>query len=202
MPESQFKDEIPLRFGKDSKLEADADEWLARGVGENKRSKYRDIEKMSYEFGIISAEECEFYDPTNDWDTQDEVYVRAFGNIDDAVPSLCSGDDGNVRARSRMDPHLPPGVWGRAGEEERRGLSRHVDDDDDWGSGFEMVPILGGQPDLDGRRQDEALRKTCTKCKRSLGRECFYKNPRAKDGFHAWCKPCLKSNNNNTEKSL
>ena len=174
-----------IRYGKDDELEALADQWLSRGVGDNKRCPDRDKEKMLYEFGLVGDDELEFYDPTNDWDTHDEVFVRLYGNIDDASPSLCSGDDGNIRARSRMDPHLSAGVWGRAGGEERNGLSHHVEDDDDWGPSFEVIPLLGANELRPG------LSKICSKCGLRKLLAAFSPDPRNKgDGLHSWCRKC------------
>jgi len=34
--------------------------------------------------------------------------------------------------------------------------------------------------------------KKCTKCKRTLSKTEFYRNKRAKDGLHVWCKECNK----------
>ncbi len=129
------------KHGRDQALEQLADKLLSEGVGANKRSLARDIEKMSYQSGHIPLAELQHYDPANDWDSQDEPWTLIVDDVTTITPSLCTADDGNVRARSREDPSLPPGVWGRAGEEERRKLLRHVADGDDWGSTRESIPL-------------------------------------------------------------
>lgn len=90
-----------------------------------------DIEKRKYELGIIAREDLQHYDPDNDFDTKDSVFsLLVDGDIDYIEPTLCGDvDDVNTRKRSRENPSLPDGVWGRAGEEERNRLSTPVDDD-------------------------------------------------------------------------
>ncbi|TGD85141.1 hypothetical protein BayCH28_22330 [Mycolicibacterium sp. CH28] len=171
--------------GKDKKLETEAAEWLARDVGPNKRSLDRDIEKMQYEFGSATRNELGLYDPDNDWDALDSafsIFVRPGADI---TPSLCTADDGNVRARSREDPKTPAGVWGRAGEEERRGLSRHVGDDDDWGSAYEKeIPPLGKN------EREPGTGKRCTRCQLVKRIDYFGPDKRNSDGLRSSCRQC------------
>lgn len=37
--------------------------------------------------------------------------------------------------------------------------------------------------------------KTCSKCNQQLEVTHFYRNSKAKDGMHAWCKHCLRISN-------
>jgi hypothetical protein len=179
-------DEVELgkvKYGVDKKLEEEANRLLAEDAGENRRSVSRDVEKMRYEAGLISSEELHYYDPDNDWGTHDSaftIYTEPSG-LELIDPSICDGNDGNVRDRSRVDPKLPVGVWGRAGEEERRGLSRHVQDDDNWGSTREENPLLG---------VNEGPRKVCTQCRKEKGLQFFSPDARNRDGLRSWCKGC------------
>lgn len=182
-------DDAPVKLGRDDKLEADANKLLYGSVGKNKRSTKRDLEKMGYESGVYSAGELHYYDPVNDWDTMDGVPVLQFGDIERVEPSDCA-DGENVRARSRENPNLPAGTWGRAGAEERRGLRRHIREDEDWGGSWEDIPLLGA---------NSGKRKTCTKCGRSMGVDCFSLDPRnKKDGRHSWCKVCHQKHKRST----
>lgn len=180
-----------VKYGVDKKLEDDANKLLRQNVKENKRSVSRDVEKMKFEAGLISSEELHHYDPSNDWDTQDEVFVIKVQNLDNIEASLCT--DGNIRARSREDPKLPVGVWGRAGEEERRGLARHIQDDDDWGATTEYIPLLGA---------NDGPRKQCTKCKRPKGLQYFYRDARNTDGLHSWCMECHREHKRVTYEKI
>ena len=161
-----------IKYGRDRDLEELADEFLNKGVRDNKRSPARDAEKMAYECGFISLEELRYYDPTNDWDTHDSaftVFVEP-SDLEFIDPSICDGDDGNVRVRnSRL--------------QERHALMRHVGDDDDWGPVGEEIPLLG---------VNEGPRKTCAKCKKPKGFMLFSPKADTKDGLHPWCKECRK----------
>lgn len=163
-----------LKYGKDAKLEADANKWLAQSVGENKRSIARDVEKMAYEGGHRSLEELCHYDPVNDWATRDSAFSIAVdpGEVDWVESTICAEvDDGNIRRRH--DQLL-----------ERKALMRHVGDSDSWGSDVEGdIPALG---------INNGDRKVCSNCGRSKGLDLFYGNSRSKDGLHSWCKSCLK----------
>ncbi|AGS82454.1 hypothetical protein SEA_POUND_154 [Mycobacterium phage Pound] len=178
-----------VKHGRDDKLEADADKWLARGVGKNKRGLERDLEKVRYESGSVSAAELRFYDPTNNWDSKDSAYTIyvAPTDLEGVEPTACA--DGNVRARSREDPNLPDGTWGRAGAEELKGMRRHVEDDDSGGSTFEFIPLLGANEITSG--------KACTKCGLRKRLEYFSPDSRSGDGLHSWCKRCRKESARN-----
>jgi hypothetical protein len=168
--------DLEVKFGRDKKLEDEANVWLAKGVGDNDRSILRDAEKMSYEHGFISAEDLQHYDPIVDWKTTDSVYAIPINPADaDAIEStICADvDDGNTRARN---PRLL----------ERQALMRHRTDEEGWGSIAEgPVPILG---DNGG-----GVRKKCTKCGRLKGTDFFYAHPRTRDGLQSQCKSCQKS---------
>ncbi|KEF95166.1 hypothetical protein K883_05122 [Mycobacterium sp. TKK-01-0059] len=179
------------KHGKDKGLEAQANEWLNKGAGKNKRSVDRDIEKRKYELGIIAREDLQHYDPDNDFDAKDSVFsLLVDGDIDYIEPTLCGDvDDVNTRKRSRENPSLPDGVWGRAGEEERNGLSTPVDDDARpvFAKGREKAAttFLGAY--------EVGARKTCKgPCGRSKGLECFSPKADAADGRHPVCKACRK----------
>lgn len=156
-------------------MERQADQILRGASGENKRSAARDIEKASYEAGIISLGELEHYDPGDDWDTMDSV----FAVVADPVAleffdsTECADDDGNIRARNQKAL-------------DRRKLAHIVRDDENWGPTREEIPLLGAS---------EGPRKTCARCERSKGVQFFYENTRSKDGLHSWCKVCMRSNN-------
>lgn len=190
-----------VKFGVDEALEADANRLLAKGAKAKptgKRKQQWDIEKLLYESGT-PLDELSLYDPSNDWDTQDSAYTLPVDNIGPISASECNGggvweedgdgnpvwvatDDGNSRARSREDPALPPGTWGRAGEEERRDLTGHVGDEDSWGSAGEYVPLLGAN-DITGG-------KTCARCQLRKRLEYFSPDRRGKQGRDNWCKLC------------
>lgn len=160
-----------VRCGPDKKLEELANQFLGKGNG--RRGAARDAEKMSYESGFVSVDELHFYDPTNDWDTQDSVFAVVVdpGDIAYVAPTICSGvDDGNDVVRN---PKLL----------ERRALMRHVEDDDDWGPAEEEIPPLG---------VNDGDRKVCAKCKKSKGLMFFSPDARNVDGLHSWCKECRK----------
>ena len=163
-----------VKYGRDDKLEADADELLSAGIRDNKRSIDRDIEKMSYESGLISVDELKFYDPNNDWDTFDEPSSVALvdpSGISYVSPSICSEiGDGNDRARN------PRSL-------KRQALARHVGDSDNWGCAEEDIPALGA---------NEGPRKTCSKCGQSKGLEMFSPHPNTKDGRRGQCKTCRR----------
>lgn len=148
-----------------------ADKILSASVGRNKRGIDRDIEKMSYECGLVSADELRHYDPSNDWDTQDSVFEVAIepGDMDGIVSAMCS-DDGNVRA---ANPRMT----------KRQSLMRHIGDSDGGGPVREDIPMLG---------VNDGPRKVCAKCKRSKGHPFFSPDARNKDGLHSWCKECRK----------
>lgn len=174
--------EIVLKCGKDSKLEADANKWLSGGRPANKRSVSRDVEKMAFEGGHISRDELRHYDPENDWKTTHSVFTIAVdpGDADSIDPTISVAvDDGNIRSRN---PQML----------ERQALMRHVEDTDRWGSTEEDIPPLGS----------EGPRKTCTRCRRAKGIECFYAQPRNRDGLSSWCKPCQKSINGASNANL
>ena len=167
-----------VKHGRDKKLEDEANKWLAKNVGDNERSAARDAEKMSYEHGFITAEQLRYYDPTDDWTTADSVYAIPISpsDVDVIEPTICAGtDDGNVRARNTKLA-------------DRRALMRHIDDVSGWGSADESIPLLGA---------NEGERKTCTRCGRSKGLDCFYSHPRTRDGLQSQCKPCQKVKNAN-----
>lgn len=142
---------------------------------------------MAYEAGLITSEEdLQYYDPTNNWDTLDSAYslLTDPGDIEHVESSLCDGDDGNVRARSRT-PKMPDGVWGRAGAEELRRLKRQVNDHDDWGPTYDKeIPPLGINEYTD--------HNVCTRCNLAKRREYFPTDPRKENGLHSWCKRCQR----------
>ncbi|AEK09546.1 hypothetical protein LITTLEE_167 [Mycobacterium phage LittleE] len=167
--------EMPLRYGLDEALEKKAADWLSRGVGGNERSTQRTREKLLYEFGALTEDDLELYDPSNDWDTQDSAFSLMVSprDLEALEPSICADD--NSRARNQR-------------MRERRALMRHVNDTDAWGPAAEdSIPPLG--------ENEEAERKVCTKCKRLKRVEFFYAQPRNKDGYSSWCKSCQKSIN-------
>ncbi|MGY4710166.1 hypothetical protein ACXDF8_11525 [Mycolicibacterium sp. CBM1] len=172
--------------GKNNTLEAAANEWLAKDVGENTRSIDRDIEKVQYESGQILRDELRLYDPRNDWDTQDSAYSILIdpGDMAYVTPSLCDGHDGNVRARDREDPNTPPGTWGAVGIRERQKMTRHVGDEDDWGATYEDIPPLGQNT------RDPTLGKRCTRCNLIKLNKYFGPEKRNSDGMRSWCKQC------------
>jgi hypothetical protein len=161
-----------VTYGKDEGLEKLADKLLGGAGG--KRSVERDIEKLQYEAGIISAEELRHYDPDNDWDTHDSVFALSIApaDMDGVEPTICAEvDDGNSRARnSRL--------------QERQALMRHVNDIDSWGLDREEIPLLGA---------NDGPRKTCRKCKLPKGLSFFSPKADSKDGLHPWCKACRKA---------
>lgn len=169
-----FKDpaDVEAKTGRDDKLEAEANKLLTEGVGENKRSLERDVEKMLYESGQKSVDELEHYDPDNDWHAQDSAYAVLVNpaDIPGIEPTICDMDDGNARVRN---PKL----------RERQILMRHVDDTDSWGSAREFIPLLG---------VNDVRPKICTRCKLAKRTEYFSPDPRKRDGLQAWCKQCRK----------
>ncbi|WP_212808831.1 hypothetical protein, partial [Acinetobacter baumannii] len=64
-----------VKHGRDEKLEADADEWLSRGVGDNERSDERTLEKLLYDLGRLSREDLQLHNPDYDWDTQYSAFA-------------------------------------------------------------------------------------------------------------------------------
>ncbi|MCG7607125.1 hypothetical protein [Mycobacterium sp. CnD-18-1] len=164
--------ELPVRYGKDDKLEADANKWLSDATGENKRGIERDIEKMSYESGLIGEDELELYDPGGDWRTKESAFTLyvAPADLEGFEPTICADvPDGNVRA---ANPRIAS----------RRALMRHVEDADSWGGVGENVPLLGA---------NDGPRKVCTRCKQPKGLQYFSADPRNKaDGLYSWCKAC------------
>ncbi|QRY51777.1 hypothetical protein [Mycolicibacterium septicum] len=166
-------DDVEAKTGRDDKLETEADKWLSKSVGKNKRSVERDVEKMLHESG--QAGELEHYDPDNDWDTQDAPNGAILINPADVVkvtPSICADmDDGNVRARN-------------LNLSRRNALMRHMGDEDNWGSNREDIPLLGV---YDGER------KTCTKCGRTKRVEFFSPDKRNVGKVRSWCKLCEKA---------
>lgn len=159
-----------VKYGRDEDLEKIADQLLRESVGRNKRSVARDVEKMSYECGHLSSEELRFYDPVNDWDTQDSAYSVLVdpSDIENVEPTICASvPDGNVRARN---PQML----------ERRALMRHVGDEDNWGSPREDIPFLG----------DNGDRKVCARCSRSKSLDLFSPDRRGRLGRDNWCKKC------------
>lgn len=162
----------PVKYGRDKKLEDEADEWLKRGVGDNHRSVARDIEKMRHEAAQVPLEDLRHYDPLDTWSSNDSVFAIAMDPHDvDAVEStICAGmDDGNVRARN-------------AAMLERRALMWSVGDTDSWGSSNEDIPPLG----------DNGDRKSCTRCRRSKTLDLFSPDSRNRDGLRSRCKDCEK----------
>ncbi|MBB3752493.1 hypothetical protein FHT44_005005 [Mycolicibacterium sp. BK634] len=173
-----------VKYGKDEELERLANELLNGSVGENKRCVDRDIEKVSYELGLVSDDDLHHYDPNNDWDAQDSVFAVSVdpGDLSGIEPTICADvPDGNVRARN---PKL----------HERRALTRHTGDDEAWGSTFEEIPLLG---------VNEGPRKVCTRCKQSRGLSLFSRDKRNVDGLRSWCRSCEKAaaKNRYTRKS-
>lgn len=161
-----------VKYGKDDKLEADADKLLADSAEESGRSEDRDIEKMSYEAGLISVGDLKFYDPVRDWDTQDSAFAICVdpGDMVHIPSSICDGSDGNVRREYRE-------------QVERRELMQHLDCEDDWSSPPEDIPLLGANGATGG--------KVCTKCQLRKRLEYFSADPRnKKDGLHSWCRSC------------
>lgn len=159
-----------VKYGKDEDLERAADELLREGVGRNKRSVARDVEKLSYESGFISRDELRVYDPTNDWDTQDSAFAVLVdpASIENVDPTICADTpDGNVRASN------PRAL-------ERKALMRHVGDEDNWGSSRENIPLLG----------DNGDRKSCPKCGKSKSLDYFSPDRRGRYGRDNWCKAC------------
>ncbi|WPH57808.1 hypothetical protein [Mycobacterium phage WXIN] len=162
-----------VKYGKDDTLEELADKLLANSAGDNARSIDRDIEKASYDAGLITVDELQLYDPGNDWDTRDSaftIYINP-GDMAYITPSECADQgDGNIRAEH---PELL----------ERRALMRHTGDDDGWGSTVEESPPLG---------INKGPRKTCTKCKQPKGLQYFSPDARNKGGLRSWCRKCEK----------
>lgn len=172
-------DDVEAKFGRDDKLETEADKWLSEGVRDNARSLERDIEKMSHEAGTLWLGEAEYYDPLNDWDTQDSAYAILMDDLSGVEPTICADvDDGNSRARNRT-------------MQERQKLMEHLDENADWGSTRESVPLLGA---------NDGPRKVCTKCGKAKGLQYFYAQPRNKDGLSSWCKNCQKSINSRSKE--
>lgn len=171
--------EMPLRYGRDEKLEADADELLGE---KSRRSDDRLTEKLLFEAGMISEDDLTVFDPADDWNTQWSAYTLYMESIDGITPSLCGEGDGNVRARAREDPSLPPGKWGVIGIEARKKLTRRTDDEMDWGSTHEDIPLLGSPGE----------RKTCALCQRSKRLEQFSLDARGKRGVDNWCRMCRR----------
>lgn len=170
------------KSGRDEELEALADELLGQGVGGNKRSVDRDVEKMSYGAGRRSADSLKFYDPTNDWDTQDSVSAVTVdpGDIANILPTITVDvDDGNIRAANTdlMD---------------RQKLMRHAEDGGS-GASAETIPLLGA---------NEGPRKTCRRCKVPKGLALFSPKSDAKDGLHPWCKSCRKESVSQNRKRV
>lgn len=160
-----------MKYGKDKSLEALANQLLSEGVGGNKPSIDRDIEKRKYELGLISLDELQYYDPANTWDTHDSAFSIAIDpdGVDSVESTICDADD-NVRSRN---PKLL----------ERGAAMQHVGEDDDWGPELEAdIPPLG----VNGPR------KACTKCRRPKGLSCFSPDPRNRDGLRSWCQDCEK----------
>lgn len=160
-----------VKYGKDEKLEEEADRLLAESVGENKRSIDRDAEKLSYPAGRITLGELRHYDPRNDWDTLDSVFTIVVdpGDIESFEPTICTDvDEGNIRARN---PAL----------RKRKDLMRHVGDDDNWGSAREEIPLLG---------VNEGPRKVCSRCGRPESFLLFSPDDRNRDGLRSWCMAC------------
>lgn len=164
-----------VKYGKDHDLEGLAEKLLAESVADNTRSIERDIEKMAYESGLITSDELQHYDPTNDWDTNDSAFailVAPFG-IQYLTPTMCAEvDDGNVIARNRK-------------ARERQALTKRVNDAVKLEPTAEKdIPLLG---------VNDGPRKVCTKCTQSKGLQYFSTDRRNKDGLHSWCKPCHRS---------
>lgn len=167
-----------VKYGKDDELEHLANKLLNGSVGVNKRGIDRDIEKVSYESGHIARDELEYYDPDNDWDSQDSVFAVTIdpSDLSGIEPTICADvPDGNVRARN---PKL----------QERRALTRHTGDEDGWGTTFEEIPLLG---------VNEGPRKKCSKCRQSKGLSLFSPDTRNADGLRSWCKVCEKESAKN-----
>jgi hypothetical protein len=166
--------DLEVKFGRDKKLEDEANEWLAKNVGSNARGVPRDAEKMSYEHGFTPAEDLQHYDPAVDWPTKDSVFMVIADPADVVAmdPTICAEvDDGNVRARN---PRL----------EDRAALRRHIDDASGWGSAAdERIPLLGA---------NDGPRKVCRRCGRSQGLQYFSPDIRNRDGLHSWCKGCRR----------
>ncbi len=157
-----------VTYGKDEGLEKLADQLL--GGGDHKRSIERDIEKLQYEAGILSADELRHYDPVNDWDTRDSAFALLINPAEMVYveQSICAEvGDGNVRSRNQRI-------------HERQTLMRHVDDSEDWGSVVEDVPFLG----------DNGDRKLCAGCGRHKGLQYFSPDRRGRFGRDNWCKVC------------
>ncbi len=163
-----------VKYGLDKELEEEANRLLRQDISENTRSVSRDVEKMRFEAGLISSEELQYYDPDNDWDTQDSAFAILVnpppGQQSDLdwVEAVADVDDGNVRARNDRAV-------------ERKKLRHIVNDGDNWGSTAEEIPLLG---------INEGPRKVCTKCKQSKGLTLFSPDNRNKDGLRSWCKEC------------
>lgn len=156
-----------VKFGKDQKLEEDADKLLKGSAGENKRSIARDIEKVRYEHGLATLDELEHYDPADDWNAKDSAFAVLTdpSDISSVESTIC---DENIRARN---PQL----------QERQALMRHVSDSDSWGSAWEAeIPPLG----------DNGDRKRCSKCDRYKSLDHFSPDRRGRYGRDNWCKSC------------
>ncbi|WP_396909487.1 hypothetical protein [Mycolicibacterium sp.] len=195
-------EEMPLKFGHDKQLEADADKLLA--TGKSTRSKARDIEKMSYDAGIISSDKLEHYDPAVNWKTVDSVRMTprspdsmanvrpsrtAVGHVieDDDLGDSWGLPDGNVCAEPRLHPDRP---W-TPNAVFRKRLSRIVHDEDSWGSDFERIPLLGANDLTAG------VSKVCARCQLRKRFEYFSPSKQSKDGRHAYCKDCRKAHAKN-----
>lgn len=166
--------ELGLKYGRDAKLEAEANKWLYAEVGDNKRSPARDVEKTKFEHGSVTEDDLQHYDPVNTWDTKDSAYSIAVDpdDVDWVESTICADvDDGNVRRRH--DKLL-----------ERKALMRHIEDSDSWGLVDEdEVPLLG---------VNEGPRKVCTRCKRSKGLSLFSPRTGRRGGLQSWCKQCRR----------
>lgn len=169
-----------VKYGVDKRLEEEANEWLKRDVKGNKRGVSRDVEKMRHEAGLISPEELQHYDPSNNWDTQDSAFAINVSPDEIAYiePSVC--DDGNVRSENRI--RVENGETYR--EPSRQDLTQHIEDDDDWGSTAEDIPPLGVN------RIEPGTSKVCSYCKLRKRLEYFSPDPRGKYGCDGWCKKC------------
>ncbi|AYB69645.1 hypothetical protein SEA_KALAH2_158 [Mycobacterium phage Kalah2] len=162
-----------VKHGRDEKLEADADEWLSRGVGDNERSDERTLEKLLYDLGRLSREDLQLHNPDYDWDTQYSAFALTVSPADLVTlePSIGDVGDGNIRARNPRSAA-------------RRALMRHIDDEGGWGSAAaDEIPPLG---------LNKGDRKTCTKCKKAKGLDYFYAHPKTRDGLQSQCKACQR----------